>query len=138
MKKPGPNLCISYSTHQGQLFQELALVTRLHTPGKVSLKRGYFPIVFLQEQSKLLLCLCQAYMHYANLSTRHKRWPIGDQYDNGVCITMRQWDRTPTCMFYGLFNYCTLPSVFTEEILYFLRFFTFFLEKIKDYCLSDY
>ena len=37
---------------------------------------------------------------------------------------------TLTCMFYGLFNYCTLPSVFTEEMMYFLRFFTF-LEKLK-------
>ena len=37
-----------------------------------SFNRGYSPILFLQGQSALPLDLCQAYMHYANL-TRHKR-----------------------------------------------------------------
>ena len=38
-----------------------------------SIKRDYSPTLFLQGQSALPLCLCQAYMHHANLSTRHKQ-----------------------------------------------------------------
>ena len=58
----------SYSTHPGQLFQESTLVTRLHTPWKGSFKEGYFPFFSLQGQSTLLLCLCEACMHNANLA----------------------------------------------------------------------
>ena len=53
-------------------------------------KRGYFPTLFLQGQSTLLLCMCQAYMHYENLFTIHKRCSIGDQFGNGVCVTEKQ------------------------------------------------
>ena len=42
----------------------------------------------------------------------------------------RQWYWTLTFMFYGLLNYCTLPSVFTEEIMYFLKIF-YILGKLK-------
>ena len=63
----------SNSTHQGHLFQELSLVTLLHTPWKVSFKRGYFPTPFSSRAKHIDLCLCQVCMHYANLSTRHKR-----------------------------------------------------------------
>ena len=38
----------------------------------------------------------------------------------------RQWDWAVTCMFHGIFNYWTLPSVFTEEIMYFSKIFHFF------------
>ena len=132
-----PNLCdstgSSYSTHQGQLFQELALVTRLTHHEKVHSKEVIFPLFFFKDKAHCfcacvrLTCIMQIFLQDTN--------------DNPLVtnITMvyaslksnaRQWDWTLTCMFYGLFNYCTLPSVFTEEMMYFLRFFTF-LEKLK-------
>ena len=78
------------------VFQELPLVTASHTMQRFIQKRVICPL-FLQGQSTLLFVLCT--LHIA-----------------------RQRDWTLTCMFYDLFNYNTLPSVFNEEMPNFLIF----------------
>ena len=67
----------SYNTHQGQLFQELALVTQLQYTSSYSqvIQKRLFSHSFIFKNKTRCFLLMSASMLYVNLSTRQKRCP---------------------------------------------------------------